>query len=191
MFSANNRPQSPWHSAYCCLSLSFNIVCCCLSTCPAASHPAFGNPPLCPNLLLPTPGSGVGPNSPRGKRRDATFSCRSSPQVWDWHVSQARSRQEDISLGWRRPSATHRHEAIIFGLEICSVNHNQAPFSQWYLHMRCISPWPAVNELHVESPPACTKLCHHLHWCYMAGVLASTAQLLKHLYAEPLITVAT
>lgn len=31
-----NRPQSPWHSAYCCLSLSFNIVCHCLSTRAAA-----------------------------------------------------------------------------------------------------------------------------------------------------------
>lgn len=117
MFSANNRPWSPWHSAYCCLSLSFNIVCRCLSTRTATSHPAFGNPPLCPHLLLlPAPDSGVGPDSPRGKCRDVTFSCQSSPQVWDWHTSQARSSVEDISLGWGRPSATHRHEAIIFCL---------------------------------------------------------------------------
>lgn len=47
----NKRPRSPWHSAYCCLSLSFNIVCRCLSTRPAASRPALGNPPLCPHLL--------------------------------------------------------------------------------------------------------------------------------------------
>lgn len=40
----NSRPRRPWHSACCCLSLSFNIVCRCRSTRPAASRPALGNP---------------------------------------------------------------------------------------------------------------------------------------------------
>lgn len=117
MFSTNNRPWSPWLSAYCCLSLSSNIVCLCLSTRPAASHPASRNPPPCLHLLLlPAPGSRMGPSSPRGKHRDMAFSCQSSPQVWHWHPSPARSSLEDISLGWGRTSATHRHEKITFCL---------------------------------------------------------------------------
>lgn len=69
----NNRPRSPWHSAYCCLSLSFNIVCRCLSTRPAASQPALGNPPLCPHLLqLPTPGSCTGLHSVKAHRHNSS-----------------------------------------------------------------------------------------------------------------------
>lgn len=107
MFSANNRLWSPWHSAYRCLSLSFNSVCRCPSTRPTASHPLFGNPWLC---------SGLGPHSPRGKRRAVTFSHQPSPQVWDRHASQATSSLEDVSLGRWRLSATRRLEAGIFCL---------------------------------------------------------------------------
>ena len=139
---------------------------------PHSLPPSLGNPPLCLYLLLlPAPGSGVGQNSPGGKQKDMTFSGHSSPQVWDWHGSQARSSLEDISLGWGRPSATHGHEAIIFciGDTLSKPQpHTIIPAASAYvLHFYLArSPWVACGEpSHVpNSAVICTGATQQGCW---------------------------
>lgn len=138
----NNRPRSPWHSAYCCLSLSFNIVCRCLSTRPAASRPALGNPPACPHLLqLPAPGTCVGLNSVKALRHSSSASPVPTYGIGVFFLSH---KQPD-SFGQGKPSDSS------FAFEMLSVSPNHAPLSQW----PCCS-WPVVNEpshRHYNLPP--------------------------------------
>lgn len=147
----NSRPRSPWHSAHCCLSLSFNIVCRCLSTRPAASQPALGNPPLCPHLLqLPAPGSCVGLNSVKAYRHNSSASPVPSYGIGVLPGPRVAWR----AIPWVRESLQPHAQmkASSFAFKMRSVSPNHAPsLSQW-LHCS----WPEVSEpshLHWNLPP--------------------------------------
>lgn len=134
MFSDNNRPWSPWHSAYCCLSLSFNIMCRCLITRLAAFHPAFGNP------LLGRPAPGTHTEQQAGSvlpKREAQR--RDYPRlIWAQGLGLAHLPGQEqagghfLGLG-KIPShtQTRSHNLLLcFALETCSVDHNHVPVSQ-------------------------------------------------------------